>query len=224
VLVEVLARLGTLRVVEFLPAGEPHAAGGQRRSQLLVALGLLLEHGEQHRAQPLHVRVEVLDAGRAPAGVGARAHGADALHVELVEVRGEDGQEFEPLEQRRALVERLAQHAAIELQPAQVAVEPRLAQQRLPARLTVHAHGCTPSLGQRILIRLEYYSYVKTGGSAAAPGRDPGPRPVSPVTDFGTGWPPDCRGPGRWRNYRVIPGNRKGGRRPWHSSSSRQGT
>ncbi len=47
---------------------------------------------------------------------------ADAHHVELVEVRGRDRQEAQALEQRVAHVLRLLQHAAVELQPGQLAV------------------------------------------------------------------------------------------------------
>ena len=44
-------------------------------------------------------------------------------HVELVEVGGGDRQEAQALEQRVAEVVRLLQHAAIELQPGQLAIE-----------------------------------------------------------------------------------------------------
>jgi hypothetical protein len=47
-------------------------------------------------------------------------------HEELVEVRAEDRQELHPLEQRVALVERLAQHAGVEVEPAQLAVDEEL--------------------------------------------------------------------------------------------------
>src|SRR5690606_5882887 len=45
------------------------------------------------------------------------------LHVELVEVRVEDGQKAEPLQQGRPLVDRLVEHAPVEFQPRQLAVE-----------------------------------------------------------------------------------------------------
>ena len=48
---------------------------------------------------------------------------ADADHEELVEVGLEDGQELEPFQQRHARILGLFQNAAIELQPAQLAVE-----------------------------------------------------------------------------------------------------
>ena len=49
----------------------------------------------------------------------------DALHHELVEVAGEDAQEADALEQRAAIVGRLSEHALVELEPRQIAVEER---------------------------------------------------------------------------------------------------
>ena len=46
-----------------------------------------------------------------------------ADHEELVQVGAEDGQEFDPLQQRGRLVQRLFQDAPVELQPAQFAIE-----------------------------------------------------------------------------------------------------
>ena len=51
---------------------------------------------------------------------------ADALHEELVEVRGRDGEELHALEQRLALVLGLVQHAAVEREPGELAVEVQL--------------------------------------------------------------------------------------------------
>src|SRR5205823_6215708 len=48
---------------------------------------------------------------------------ADADHEELVEVRLEDGQELEALQGRHRRVARLFEDAAVELEPAQLAVE-----------------------------------------------------------------------------------------------------
>ena len=48
---------------------------------------------------------------------------ADADHEELVEVGREDGQELEPFQQRHRRVLRFLQHPAIELQPAQLAID-----------------------------------------------------------------------------------------------------
>ena len=48
---------------------------------------------------------------------------ADALHEELVEVRGGDRQELHTLEQRGSFVVRLVQDTVVEGQPGQLAVE-----------------------------------------------------------------------------------------------------
>ena len=48
---------------------------------------------------------------------------------ELVEVAAVDAEELEALEQRGARVERLVQHAAVELEPAQLAID---VQRRMP--------------------------------------------------------------------------------------------
>ena len=69
--------------------------------------------------------------GRHPVGPGADRdaglhlllQAADADHEELVEVRAEDGEELEPFQQRHGRVLRLFQDAAVELQPAQLAVD-----------------------------------------------------------------------------------------------------
>ena len=57
------------------------------------------------------------------AGLHLLLQAADADHEELVEVGREDGQELEALQQRHRRVLGLLQHAAIELQPAQLAVD-----------------------------------------------------------------------------------------------------
>jgi hypothetical protein len=46
-----------------------------------------------------------------------------AHHVEFVEVVGGDGQEFHALEQRMRVVACLCEDAAVEPQPAQLAIE-----------------------------------------------------------------------------------------------------
>jgi hypothetical protein len=48
---------------------------------------------------------------------------ADALLEELVQVRRRDGQEADPLQERDALVQRLGEHAPVEVQQPQLAVE-----------------------------------------------------------------------------------------------------
>ena len=65
-----------------------------------------------------------------PSGVRSLEAGRDLLleagdpHLEeLVEVAAEDAEELEPLEQRRPGVERLVQHAAVELEPGELAID-----------------------------------------------------------------------------------------------------
>ncbi len=135
--VVVLARLGLLRGRELGPRGELHPVLVQPLAQLLEALPALQQHRIECGPQAEDVRIELLDHGDVAAGVGAGAHRADALHEEFVEVRGEDGQELEPLEQWHALVVRLGQHAAVELEPAEVPVEPGLLDHPC-AQLCVH--------------------------------------------------------------------------------------
>ena len=71
-------------------------------------------------------RVELLARGET---VGRRllnprrhltAQSRNAHHVELIQVRAEDREEFHPLEQRVAFVERLGEHAPVELEPTRV--------------------------------------------------------------------------------------------------------
>jgi hypothetical protein len=109
----------------------------QALTQLGKALGAALQQRIQGFAQAVDVRVEFLDDGDVAARVGARAHCADALHEELVEIRGEDRQELEPFEQRHALVERFRQDPSVELEPAEIPVEPGLFQHSC-AQLRVH--------------------------------------------------------------------------------------
>jgi hypothetical protein len=42
---------------------------------------------------------------------------------ELIQVGGKNAEEFHPLEERGALVDRLVQHSAVELQPGQLAID-----------------------------------------------------------------------------------------------------
>ena len=68
-----------------------------------------------------------------------------ADHEELVQVRREDRQELHPLQQRIVRVLGLFQHARVELQPAQLAVDEVLGQKRRLARCSYvqfyHAAG-----------------------------------------------------------------------------------
>src|SRR2546421_540412 len=115
VAVEVIAALAFLLFIELFPAQQVNALLRQRRHQHLAETArLLLDQTDDDLAQP----AEHLT----PCG-GPALEDADALHEELVEVRGKDGEELEAFQQRRAFIERLVEDAAIELQPAEIAVE-----------------------------------------------------------------------------------------------------
>ena len=61
----------------------------------------------------------------------------DANHVELVEVRAEDREEFQALEQRISGVERLVEDPGVELEPAQLTID-------VKGRIDRHGLSCTP--------------------------------------------------------------------------------
>ena len=86
------------------------------RHQFLGALGDFLQLADR----PQSVGAVIL-RGAVAEGLFAQAGYAD--HEEFVEVGAENGEEFQPLQQRRALVFRFLEHAGIELQPAKLAVD-----------------------------------------------------------------------------------------------------
>ena len=70
------------------------------------------------------MRPSTVDFGHARGGLQLQA--ADALHEELVDVRAGDGQELDALEQRVAVVLGLGEHAAVEVEPGELAIEVQL--------------------------------------------------------------------------------------------------
>ena len=108
-------------------ANDADAFLGELLANLRVGLGVARDHRQQPRAN----RVERL--GRAHAvrcRLGSTCldlalQPGDADLEELVEVAGEDRQEADPIEQRVALVDGLEQHALVELEPRQLAVDVR---------------------------------------------------------------------------------------------------
>ena len=89
-------------------------------------MGLLVAH--QLAAAPgdggqLLGRRQAVGAGDGDAGPDLAAQAGDAHHVEFVEVVGGDRQEAQPLEQRVVRVAGLVQHALIEGEPGQLAID-----------------------------------------------------------------------------------------------------
>ena len=106
------ARLGQLR--HEVPAPEARLAGGEREDAVP-------DFGER-RGRRATVRREHRDAG------GLEAHEpGDADHEELVEVRGEDRAELDALEQRHRRVLCELEHAGVEIEPGELAIEESLA-------------------------------------------------------------------------------------------------
>ena len=116
-----------LGLVERLPAQQVHAVrlrrakDGARTGRLRgedPAHLFLDARQPRHRGEPVFARrctLRLVERGGAQAG---HPH-----HVQLVDVRGDDGDEAEPLAQRRALVLRQRQHAALEGEETELRIE-----------------------------------------------------------------------------------------------------
>ena len=148
---EVRRQLVALGLIQIGPRDDVDAFGGQRRAHRIeehprVAgrdlLGLLAD-----AAQLLTRGQTVGRADRQPHLVAALEAG-DPDHVELVEVGGEDRQKLGPLQQRQRGVVGQRQHARVEVQPAQFAVEVAILGQRVVDRVRrVAAGGAPPAVG-----------------------------------------------------------------------------
>ena len=66
---------------------------------------------------------QAVGAASVDPGIDLVMHAGDADHEELVEVRDEDGQELQPLDQRQRLVLGELQDAVVEVQPGELAVD-----------------------------------------------------------------------------------------------------
>ena len=116
---------GAILVVERVDAEHVDADRAQAGAELLPDALLVGEQGAgalRHRGELLRRRAAV---GRA---LGERlAHLADQAgdphRIELVEIAGADGQEADPLEQRIALVVGFLDHALVEIEPGELAVD-----------------------------------------------------------------------------------------------------
>ena len=123
---EVQRQLRALALVELLNADHVDVLLGQRRTQLAF------EAVAQARSQPQHLLADQGDrlrggepvlAGGSHARVDLVVQAGDAHHVVLVEVGRVDRAELDPLQQGFRLVLGELQHAVIEVEPGQLAVD-----------------------------------------------------------------------------------------------------
>ncbi len=104
---------------------ENHAGLRERRAQLAPGRRLVGGHGLDLAAdlgQRLR-RGAAVEARGGRAGLDLLDQSGDAHHEEFVEIIRGDRQEAQPFEQRAALVHRLFEHAAVESQPGQLAID-----------------------------------------------------------------------------------------------------
>ena len=115
-----------LAVGQRRPPVDPDALLVQLRAHL-VEEDLRVRDGQRLRprgdAGQLLARGEPVRAAHLQAGLVAALQPGDADHVELVQVAREDRQELGPLQQRLAGVLGQREHAGVEVQPRQLAVE-----------------------------------------------------------------------------------------------------
>src|SRR5688572_14958981 len=155
-----------LRRREFAHVHELDTGAVERGYQSLVETFLL---SREQLAHPLVDGLELCRRGEAVRtarrypGRHLPPKASDAHHVELVEVRAEDRQELQPLEKRIALVERLMEHARVELEPAELTVEVERRWQRFRGhRVSRNFYGGaelpkeeTPGIGQAFILTTE---------------------------------------------------------------------
>ena len=152
---EHLLEVGPVVVGQVVPVGEADPFVLERRHDLV---------GE-HRCRPVDEfvdpapdRAQLVDEVEPVGGGGAQA-GLELLHEtrdphleELVEVLAEDGEELGSLEQRQAVVLGQGEHAGVELEPRELAVEEALgssAERRSPVR---DLRGCGVQPGHRPML------------------------------------------------------------------------
>src|ERR1700733_11978298 len=102
---------------ELAPRPQKYAVFGKTGDDdMPVAFRLALKRADDLLA-------DLLQEG--PLGVGgSMPKDRFALHEEFVEVRRKDGQELCPFQQRRAVIQGLCEDALIEVQPAQISIDP----------------------------------------------------------------------------------------------------
>src|ERR1700722_4536883 len=102
---------------EFVPRAQKHSMLRKPWDyDLPIALRLASKRGQDLIPNPLQ---------QLALGIGSpMAQDSHALHEKLIQVGGKNSEEFCPLQQRGALVERLGEHSLVKIEPAQVSIEP----------------------------------------------------------------------------------------------------
>ena len=129
VLREVRARCRALLCIERVGRDEVQPVPLQARKDVARPdPALLLHHGVDVRAdrRELLVGQEAVGSGLADAAELLLLEAGDAHHEEFIEIRRDDRQELEPLEDRQRCIRRLFQDPRIELKPRELAVEEQL--------------------------------------------------------------------------------------------------
>ena len=169
-------------------------------------------------------RREAVVAARVDAGVDLVVQAGDAHHVELVEVGGVDREELDPLQQRDALVLGQLEHALVELQPGQLAVEVEVGRVEVDRRRRPLAlgsvcvsvsTGCSMPLSSSLVIWLLRHADAADGS----------PDAERPLTDKGRA---QSRAAGRGaegarRRARRLP-HQSEGTRPRHRRAGLRGS
>ena len=125
VLLERALQLHAVGAVEVVPVEEPDARLLEAGPDVLRERGrLALDQGADLLADDANrlERVEAVGRAGTQAGRELLLEPGDAHLEELVEVRGEDGQELGALEQRPGRVLGEREHAGVEVEPRQLAV------------------------------------------------------------------------------------------------------
>ena len=126
---EVVVEEPLLLGVQVLGAQDADPLGGEEGLELLEEAAVLhldqLSHPPRHRLERLGRRQAVRGGGLvAVADLPLEAR--HPHHEELVEVRAEDGEELDALEERHRFVGGLLEHAGVELEPRQLAIDEAL--------------------------------------------------------------------------------------------------
>ena len=122
---EIVFKPGALRLGDVRAVDQHDTGLGKRGTQLTPLLLLILDQ-HHHRLGDPHQ----LLGGRQPfgalagdAGSNLRPQAGHAHHEELVDVVRRDRQEFQPLQQRMAAIGQFLEHAAIEIEPRELAID-----------------------------------------------------------------------------------------------------